>query len=155
VAPIISQIDIARPPGEVFAYVTDPSRFGQWQEGVVSGHTEGDGPPRVGSKCVMTRRIGGSERTSTSEITQINPPASWSIRGIDGPIRANVDVTVEPAQQNQQSHVTIRLDFAGHGIGKLLVPLVVRQARQEAPRSCQSLKARMESDEGQPRPDHR
>ena len=27
--PIVSSIDIARPPDEVFAYVTDPARFGE------------------------------------------------------------------------------------------------------------------------------
>ena len=30
-AAIISGIDIDRPPGEVFSYVTDPSRFAEWQ----------------------------------------------------------------------------------------------------------------------------
>ena len=30
--PIVLTIEIARPPDEVFAYVTDPSRFPEWQE---------------------------------------------------------------------------------------------------------------------------
>jgi len=33
--PIVSRIDIARPPDEVFAYATDPSRFAEWQRDVV------------------------------------------------------------------------------------------------------------------------
>jgi hypothetical protein len=42
--------------------------------------------------------------------------------------------------------VTIALDFEGHGIGKLLIPLVVRrQARTEMPRNLQKLKERLES----------
>ncbi|MGO8960434.1 MAG: SRPBCC family protein [Streptosporangiaceae bacterium] len=143
-APIVSAVDIARPPAEVFAYVTDPSRFGEWQSGVVSGHVEGDGAPSVGSKCTMTRRIGGSERTSTSEITEILPPRAWAIRGIDGPIRADVKVSVEPRQEGAQSRVTIQLDFSGHGIGNMLVPMVVRQARKELPQNCQTLKKRLE-----------
>lgn len=142
---IVSGTDVARPPAEVFAYVTDPSRFGEWQAGVVSGHIEADVPPGVGSKCIMTRMIGGSERTSTSEITEISRPRTWAIRGIDGPIRANVQVTVEPRGDGHQSHVTIQLDFQGHGIGKMLLPMVVRQARKEAPQSCQKLKTRLES----------
>ena len=35
-APIVSSIDIARPPDDVFAYVCDPSRFGDWQADVVA-----------------------------------------------------------------------------------------------------------------------
>lgn len=146
---VVSGVNIARPADEVFSYVTDPSRFGEWQADVVSGHIEGDGPPGVGSTCTMTRRIGGSERTSTSVITQIDPPWTWAIRGLDGPIRANVNVTVEPVPDSGQSHVTIKLDFQGHGVGKLLVPMVIRQARKEVPQSCQNLKKLLESGENQ------
>ncbi len=125
----MSDVDIARPPEEVFGYVTDPARFGEWQAGVVSEHVEGHGPPRMGSRCVMRRRIGGAERTVISEITQITPPRAWAIRGVDGPVRAGVNVTAGPVGNGQGSHVTIRPGFHGHGIGKVLLPVVVRQAR--------------------------
>jgi uncharacterized protein YndB with AHSA1/START domain len=145
VAPIVSEVDVARPPDEVFRYATDPSRFGEWQSGVVSAHIEGDGPPALGSLLIMTRRIGGNDRMSTSEITELSPPRTWAIRGIDGPIRADVTVTVDPRQDGTQAHVAIALDFAGHGIGKLILPMVIREARKEVPESVQKLKARLES----------
>ena len=144
-SPIVTTIEIARPPDEVFAYVTDPSRFVEWQQGVVSGRIEGEGSTRVGSRCVTTRRIGGSDRTTTSEITEVDPPRRWADHGLDGPIRAKVQVGVEPIDQDTGSRVTIAVDFEGHGIGKLLVPLFVRpQARREMPVNCRSLKERLE-----------
>jgi uncharacterized protein YndB with AHSA1/START domain len=144
-APIVSSIEIARPQDDVFAYVTDPSRFAEWQAGVEGGSAEGGTAPRVGAKCTTTRRIGRSAREVTSEITKVDPPTSWAIRGVDGPIRAIVNVTVEPLKGGTQSRVTIELDFEGHGIGKLLVPLVVRwQARHEMPANCRKLKQRLE-----------
>jgi hypothetical protein len=88
-APIVSSIEIARPPGEVFAYVADPSRLAEWQESVVSSRMEGGGPPTVGSKAVTTRRVGRGERTMTMEMTNIDPPRSWAVRGIDGPVRGS------------------------------------------------------------------
>ena len=143
-APITVTIDVARPQEEVFSYITDPSRFAEWQHGVVSGHMDG-GAPGVGSKCTTTRRIGGAARDVTSEITEIAPPRTWAVHGIDGPIRASVNVTVEPRDESAQSQVTIELDFEGHGIGKFLVPLVVRrQAAKEMPGNLQKLKARLE-----------
>jgi uncharacterized protein YndB with AHSA1/START domain len=145
-AMIVSEIEIARPPEEVFSYVTDPSRFAEWQEGVVGGGMEGDHSPVVGSKCTTTRKIGGAERASTSQITENSPPRSWAVRGIDGPIRAIVRVTVEPLDKPVRSRVTIALDFEGHGIGKLLVPLVVRrEARKEMPANLKRLRERLES----------
>ena len=143
---IVSAISVARPPWEVFAYVADPSRFGEWQSGVVSGHVEGGGPPKVGSRCVMTHRIGGSARTSVAEVTQVIAPLAWAIRGLDGPVRADVNVTVDSINGGQSSRVTIRFDFRGHGVGAFLLPMVLRHAREEVPRSCQNLKKRLEAD---------
>lgn len=145
-APIVSSIEIARPQDEVFSYVTDPSMFAEWQAGVIGGSVEGGKSAGVGSKCTTTRKIGGTAREVNSEITTIDPPTRWAVHGIDGPIRAIVNVTVEPLNGSPQSRVTIELDFEGHGIGKLLVPLVVRrQARHEMPANCRKLKQRLES----------
>jgi uncharacterized protein YndB with AHSA1/START domain len=145
-ASIVTSIEIARPQNDVFAYVTDPSRFAEWQAGVEGGSAEGGTSPHVGAKCTTTRRVGGAARQVTSEITKIDPPTSWGIHGIDGPVRAIVDVTVEPLNDSEQSRVTIELDFEGHGIGKLLVPLIVRrQARNEMPANCRKLKQQLEA----------
>ena len=83
-APIVSSIEIARRPEDVFSYVTDPSRLAEWQESVVSARAEGGGPPAVGSKAITTRRIGRGERTMTMETTELSSPRSWAVRGIDG-----------------------------------------------------------------------
>jgi len=146
VAAIVESIEIRRRPEDVFSYLTDPSRFAEWQEGVVSTRLEGGGTPGVGSRVIQTRRIGGGERTMTQEVTEHNPPRRWAFRGVDGPVRAIGKGTVEPLEDGARSRVTIELDFDGHGIGKLLVPLVVRrQARNELPRNQRNLKERLES----------
>jgi hypothetical protein len=86
------------------------------------------------------------ERAMTSEIADLSPPNAWAIRGIDGPVRGNVKGTIEPLADGQRSRVTISLDLEGHGIGKILLPLVVRrQAEAEMPGNLQRLKERLES----------
>jgi uncharacterized protein YndB with AHSA1/START domain len=145
-APIVSSIEIARRPEEAFAYVTDTSRLPEWQESLVSARPEDGGPPAVGSKLITTRKVGRRERKMTMELTDINAPRSWAARGIDGPIRGIVNGTVEPLDDGTRSRVTIELDFEGHGLGKLLVPLVVRrQAKREMPVNLRNLKQRLES----------
>jgi uncharacterized protein YndB with AHSA1/START domain len=146
--PIVTSAEIGRPAAEVFAYATDPSRFSEWQKGVVDGHMDGAAngsqTPAVGAKCVTTRRIGGANRPSTAELVYIDPPKTWGVRGTDGPIRAAVDVLVEPLADSR-SRLTISVDFTGHGIGKLLVPLIVRrEARHEMPENMSALKQRLE-----------
>ena len=148
-APIVTSAEIGRPAEEVFACATDPTRFPEWQKGVVDGHMDGlpngSQVPAVGAKCVTTRRIGGANRPSTSELVDIDPPRTWSVRGLDGPIRAAVDVLVEPVT-GSRSRLTISVDFTGYGIGKVLVPLMVRrEARKEMPDNVAALKQLIET----------
>jgi Polyketide cyclase / dehydrase and lipid transport len=144
-APVRSSIEVARPVEEAFAYVIDPSKMSEWQQGCVSGHMDG-APIHVGSKCTTIRKIGGRQREVITSITEYDPPRRWADRGITGPIRAIVAVTVDPLADGSRSRVTIELDFTGHGIGKLLVPLLVRrQAASEMPGNMARLKQRLEA----------
>lgn len=143
-APIVTTTEVDRPAEQVFAYATDPTRFHEWQQGVVSGYLE-TSPPVVGTRCHTTRRIGGAERPSVSEVTHVAAPRTWGVRGIDGPIRAVVEVTVESSGADR-SRLTISVDFTGHGIGKVLVPLLVRrEAAKEMPANLAALKQRLEA----------
>ena len=92
-----------------------------------------------------TRRIGFADRPITSEITHLDPPKTWGIKGVDGPIRARVDVMVEPLADSR-SRLTITIDFEGHGVGRILVPLiVVPEARKEMPVNLAKLRQQLES----------
>ena len=145
-APIVETIEIARSPNEVFTYMTDASRQPEWQESLVTSDVEGGGTPTVGSRVLQTRRVGGRERTMTMEVTELDPPKSFAFRGIDGPVRATGRGTIEPLDDGARSRVTIQLDFEGHGVGKLLVPLMVRrEASKELPRNQRRLKEHLES----------
>ena len=145
-SPIVSSIEIHRPPDEVFAYVTDPARFPEWQSDAADGRVEARHEPGVGVRYTTIRRIAGIvPKATTSEITEANPPKSWAAHGTGGPVRESVKYSVENLDGNKRSRVTIELDFEGHGIGRLLVPLVVRrQARKEMPINCRKLKDRLE-----------
>src|SRR5215469_5331171 len=118
-------------------------RHGPGWEAVTAG-MDGAGH-EVGARCMTTRRIGGANRSSTSELVHIDPPRTWRVQGLDGPVRAAVDVLVEPVT-DARSRLTITVDFTGHGIGKVLVPLMVRpEARKEMPDNMAALKQRLEA----------
>lgn len=140
---LTSTIEIARPPEEVFAYVTDPTRFPQWQGDVVRVEVEDGYHPAVGARFTTIRRIGATERTMTQEVTELRHPRRWAVAGVDGPIRPNASVTVEPLP-GERSRVTFTLDFTGHGVGVALAPMVRRLAAKGAPPSYASLKRLLE-----------
>jgi uncharacterized membrane protein len=146
-APITESIEIARSPEEVFAYIDDLSRHGEWQEQIQQVTVLTEGPTKVGSRARDRRKVPGSVQEITYEITAHDPPRSASFRGVDGAVRPVGTVTVAPADGG--SRVTLQLDFEGHGLGgKLLLPLVRGQARKQVPRDQQRLKERLEAQSG-------
>ncbi|MEU1006100.1 MULTISPECIES: SRPBCC family protein [Streptomyces] len=142
---IRESIDVERRPEEVYDYVMDAGRMPEWQLSAVSAERLDEGPVGIGTKVRVTRHVGRRVMPMTMEVTEYDPPYSWGMRGVDGPVRAQVHGEVEPYDEGRRSHVTIDIDFEGHGMGKVLVPLVVRpQVRKELPRNEQLLKDRLE-----------
>ncbi|NBE55992.1 SRPBCC family protein [Streptomyces boluensis] len=138
-------IDIDCSPEEVYSYVTTPSHLPEWQESAVSAHEVGDAAMGVGTKVEVTRKIGRREIPMTMEVTEFDPPRSWHLHGTDGPVRGDVQGTIEPLDDGKRSRLTLSVDFEGHGVGKLLVPLVVRpHVRKEMPRNEERLRNLLE-----------
>jgi uncharacterized membrane protein len=143
-AKIVQSIEIARRPEEVFAYLDELERHGEWQDQIVSVKRETPGPTGVGTRATDTRKMGGRTVEMTWEITEYDPPRRVSFRGINGPLRPHGTVTVEPAGEG--SRVTTELELVPHGVaGKLLAPVATSQARKQVPKDQLQLKERLES----------
>ena len=144
-AAIREVIDIDRSPEDVFAYIADPSHLPEWQLSAVSAEPLDPGPLHAGSRVKVTRRMGTREIPMTVEFDGFNPPYSWDLHGTDGPVRPRTHGEIQPLDDGRRSRVTIEIDLEGHGVGKVLLPLVVRpQVRKELPRDEQLLKDKLE-----------
>lgn len=142
---ITSSIEIDRSPQDVFAYLDELDRHGEWQESIVSTRVETGGPTRVGSRVVDKRKVPGGPRDIPYEITEHDPPRKVSFRGTAGPVRPMGTVTVESVGDGSRSRVSIEFDLRGHGIGVLLAPLARRQAGKQIPQDQARFKQRLES----------
>ncbi|KJY32134.1 MULTISPECIES: SRPBCC family protein [unclassified Streptomyces] len=143
---IRESIDISRSPEDVFDYVTDPTHLPEWQSSAVSARPLDGAPLHVGSKVRVTRRMGKRRFPMTMEVKELDPPRSWRLQGVDGPVRGDVRGTIEPLDGGRRSRVTLDLDFEGHGIGRVMAPLVVKPyARKEMPRNEEKLKHLLEN----------
>ena len=149
VATIVNSVEIARSPEDVFAYLDDLERHGEWQSQIVSSKRETDGPTGVGTRATDVRRVPGRTQSVTYEITEHDPPRKVAFRGVNGPVRPVGTVTVEPVGEGN-SKVTIELDLQGNGLlGAIVAPLARGQARKQVPADQRQLKERLESE---PRP---
>ncbi len=144
-APIVESIEIATKPDEVFAYLDDLARHSEWQEQLVAVEVETEGPTRVGSRAVETRRVPGGPRRFTYEVIEHDPPRRVAWRVLDGSVRPHGTLTIEPVENGSRSLVTIHLDFEGHGLGKVIAPVARAGARKQLSKDYARLKQRLES----------
>ena len=144
-ASFTASIDVNRPQEDVFAYLADLARHGEWQSQIQEVTVETEGPTRVGTRARERRKPNhGPTVTSTYAITELEPPRKASFRGVDGPVRVAGTATVEPAGEG--SRVTLDIDLTGHGlVGKLLAPMARRELRKQVPLDQQRLKERLEA----------
>src|SRR5947209_16726 len=84
---ITDSVEIDRRPEDVFAYLDQLERHGEWQEQIVSVRLESEGPTRVGTRATDTRKVPGGPREFTYEITEHDPPRRSSFRGLNGAVR--------------------------------------------------------------------
>jgi uncharacterized membrane protein len=137
-------IEINRPATEVFGYLDELERHGEWQSSIVSAKIETEARPRAGTRVVERRKVPGGVRDVPYEITEYEPPRRVSFRGTAGPVRPVGTVTVD-AVGDASSRVTVELDLEGHGLGKLVAFFARRQAAKEVPQDQQRLKQVLES----------
>ena len=134
-----STLDIDRVPEAVYGYVTDPLKFAEWQPDVVSVEWEGAGG-RVGSRFVTRRRVPGGVQSYVQEVTVFVPFRSWAALGVEGTLRPNASVEVEPIDSGNRSRVTFTLSYGASAAGRLLLPLVERATPRQAGRSYELVK---------------
>jgi uncharacterized membrane protein len=142
---IVETIDIARSPADVFAYLDQLDRHGEWQEQIVAVRVDTEGPTRVGSRATETRKVPGGNREFTYEVTEHEPPRRVAFRGINGPVRPVGTVSVEPLGDGSSSRVRLEFDLVGKGAGKLVAPVARREARRQIPKDQVRLKERLEA----------
>jgi len=141
---ITSSVEISRPPKEVFAYIDQLDRHGEWQSSLVDVKVQTEGPTGVGTRATETRKGPGGGQY-TYEITQHDPPWKVAFRGLDGAIRPTGKVSIQPLDGQKRTRVTLELELEGFGMGKLFAPLARWSAARQIPQDQARLKALLEA----------
>ena len=98
-APIITSTEVDRSVDDVFAYATDPTRFHEWQAGVVDGHLDQPGIPAVGMRCLTTPAHPRREPVEHLRDHAHRPAPRTSRINPSPPARSAVPVTFGACQQ--------------------------------------------------------
>jgi carbon monoxide dehydrogenase subunit G len=116
-------IEIARPPDEVFTYLTDVSNLPEWQRSAESA--DADGPIRKGSRIRERRSFLGRTMTTELEVVAYDPPHRFDVTALGGPLRFTIQHTLADAARGTrlevvgEAQITGLLRVAGAGAAKL------------------------------------
>jgi uncharacterized protein YndB with AHSA1/START domain len=136
-------VDVARPPQDVFDYLSDLERLPEWQSSAIASRA--DGPLARGSRVVEKRRIMGREIENELEVTAYEPPRRLALKALRGPVRFTVDHELVEDAGATSLHVVA--EAATGRLMKLAHPLLARTAEEELRSDFERLKQLLESGE--------
>jgi carbon monoxide dehydrogenase subunit G len=116
-------VEIARPPQDVFAFLTDLSKLPQWQSSLAGAHAEE--PMRVGTRIRERRKFMGRELNTQVEVTTYDPPRRFDLESRGGPLSFEIRHRLQPAGDGTRLDVEVEFKLgamAGIAARPLLKP---------------------------------
>lgn len=136
-------IDIARAPGDVFAYVSDVSNDRNWQQTVVEAKVTSEGPIGVGSTGVHRVKFMGMTDDYGWKIEEFDAPNRASWRFTSGPMSGKGGYILAAAGSG--TSFTWTGDVQAKGVRRMLEPLMGPMFRRQVRKELQALKRILES----------
>ena len=133
------ELEIERPPEDVYAFLSDPENLPRWQSEVLEVRRESD------TRFREVRTFVGRRIESTVEITAAEPGREFSLRSASGPVRFSVRHLLEPAGEGRTRLRVVGETEGAGGLFKLGGRLLRRAAERRFHEDFARLKAILES----------
>ncbi len=140
-----SSIDIARPPTEVFDYVTTPGNWPQWHPSSLAVHGSTDHPLDTGEQVTEDFIVAGRRGQVVWTVIAREPERRWVIRGqVAGGGEGIISYTLTPIASG--THFQRDFDYTFRQLLLIILDRVQLRARvrAESEAALQHLKANLE-----------
>jgi uncharacterized protein YndB with AHSA1/START domain len=136
---------VDRPIEEVFAFLADGTNDPKFSPRVLEIAKTTDGPTGVGTVYKSTVKDAGVKTNREFEITDFEVPSRirWAERSKNQITATEGGYDLAP--EGTGTRVTLHNVLEGHGFGKLITPLALRQARKGADEFGRAIKAAVEA----------
>jgi uncharacterized protein YndB with AHSA1/START domain len=133
-------IEIARPPEEVFEYLTDLAKLPEWQRSAVESRA--DGALEQGALIRERRSFMGREIKTVVEVAAFEPPTRLTLRALEAPLPLSIDHVLE--ERDGRTSMRVTAEGRPGGVLRFASQVVESKARQELKRDFQRFKELLE-----------
>jgi uncharacterized protein YndB with AHSA1/START domain len=138
-------VEIARPPEEVFAYVTNPEHWSQWSSPVIEVRRAQSGPLTPHATFSVVAKLVGRQFETESRVTDLEPNRLLAYQSISGPVPSNFVWRFEPSSAGTRLSQTVSTDDEQVGtFFRLGFPLIEAAYRRQMSADLATLKDLLE-----------
>jgi carbon monoxide dehydrogenase subunit G len=142
------QVVINRPPDVVYAYLADPGRLLEWQDGLTEVRRDRQGPATVGERWIEVRKAMGRSMEATVELAEAQPGRLFTVNSVSGPVTFRIQHVLQPV--NGGTQIDVVGDGEAGGMARLAGGMVTRQLRSGIENSFARMKEILEAGGGAP-----
>jgi uncharacterized membrane protein len=140
---VVTEVDIARPRGEVAVYAADPDNATAWYENIKSVEWETPRPLIVGSRVAFVAQFLGRTLAYTYEIKELTPGERLVMSTSQGPFPMETTYTWEDSAE-ASTRMTLRNRGEPAGFKAVAAPLMSRAMRRANQKDLARLKEILE-----------
>ena len=137
---LLAEVDISRPPEQVFDYCSDPGHEPKWNPMMNASKKITGGPMGVGARYA-TEFVKGPPMVM--ECVGYERPSAWSLVGRSSALTAGGGGRVTPTADG--SHLIMRMELEPRGLLRLAGPLLRRRMKPMLERDLANIKSALET----------
>jgi uncharacterized membrane protein len=142
---VLTEIEIARPRGEVAAYASDIDNTTSWYENIRAVDWQTPRPLTVGSRVAFVAEFLGRRLTYTYEIRELVPGERLVMSTAQGPFPMETTYTWADAGPDA-THMTLRNRGEPAGFKRIAAPMMSRAMRRANRKDLERLKQILEAE---------
>jgi carbon monoxide dehydrogenase subunit G len=139
-----ASIEIAKPLGEVFDYVSDVGNYTEWMAHALEVRKDTKGPPHRGDRFIVAIRSVGRRFETPYERTSYEANRRYTDRAVGGPVpNQRWESTFREVPAGTSVTRAVEAELAG--VLRLLGPIQKRSAARQLRKDLQALKRVLEA----------